>query len=63
MDNEMTNKRYEIRTLPIDIGIHGEVVYSTNSREDAERLLEVMDFQGRDVDEMFICEIEIPQWK
>ncbi len=55
-------KRFEIRTPSEDIGVHGEVVYSTKSREDAERMLKIWDFQGRDVGEMFVVEIDVPQW-
>ncbi len=59
----MTDKKYhyEIRRLPEDIGIFGEVVCPARSQKDAERLLEVMKFQGKDVENMFICKQEIPQ--
>lgn len=59
----MKNESYfEIRTMPVDLGVSGDVVYQTYSRADAEKMLALMAWQGADTSDMFIAKNDIPQW-
>ena len=61
----MTNKTkyYEVRRYPDDPWDNNNLLWTCDTRDEAERRIKEFILRGMDKDNMFVIEVKIPQWK